>query len=384
MNLSQHPCREERTFPAVCGREVTEPSYRGGSGCVQEGSPMRILLTGAFGNIGKDVLTLLLRLGHRVKCFDIANERNRKIFSSFSRKPPEARRLELCWGDIRNEADVQQALRDVQAVIHLAAIIPPLSEKEPDSARAVNVGGTENLIRLAERLVPLPRFVFASSVSVYGPRMTDPPPRKAEDALNPTDHYSSHKVECERMLRQSPLPWTILRIAAVSVSDLNGGIDPILFEIPLDQRIEFVHAKDVARACVNSLSEDAVRKILLIGGGDGSKMLQRDFLKGILGATGMGMLPESAFLVPTTDSDWYYTDYMDTEEAQALLHYQVHTFEDYLEELRNKLGWRRTFARLLGRALRLYFSARSPYFRADWRRRLGLGEAKALGKSPSP
>jgi nucleoside-diphosphate-sugar epimerase len=191
--------------------------------------------------------------------------------------------------------------------------------------------------------------------------------------VNPTDHYSSHKVECERILQASRLPWTILRVAAVSVSDVNASMDPIIFEIPLEQRIEFVHSKDVARACVNSLCADATRKILLVGGGEGARLVQRDFLKGLLETSGLGMLPESAFLVPQKDADWFYTDYLDTREAQSLLHYQAYTFHDYLGELGKKLGWRRAAARLLGPALRLYFASKSPYFRAYWKRRLGLG-----------
>lgn len=340
---------------------------------------MRILLTGAFGNIGKQVLRRLLGSGYRVRCFDIETDRNRKIFESFSSHPWNARRLEISWGDIRNHEDVLKASENVQGIIHLAAIIPPSSEKNPETARAINVEGTRRLIRAAEALDPRPKFIFTSSVSVYGPRMSDPPPRTTDDPVNPTDHYSSHKVECEGMLRECGLPWTVLRVAAVSVSGTRGGMDPILFEIPLDQRIEFVHSRDVALACVNSLSEDVVHRVLHIGGGNGSQMLQRNFLRRILEATGLGMLPESAFLVPEKDSDWFYTDYMDTEEAQGLLHYQVYTFDDYIEELSRKLGTRRAVARFLGPALRLSFCSRSPHFRAHWKRRLGLGRAKAQG-----
>jgi nucleoside-diphosphate-sugar epimerase len=339
---------------------------------------MRILLTGSFGNIGKDVLRLLLHSGYRVRCFDIETERNRKVFESFSTHPWKARRIELSWGDIRNHADVLKAVEDIQAIIHLAAVIPPSSEKNPETAHAINVEGTRHLIRAAEALDPRPRFIFTSSVSVYGPRMSDPPPRTTDDPVRPTDNYSSHKVECEGMLRESMLPWTVLRVAAVSVADLNGSMDPILFEIPLDQRIEFVHSRDVARACVNSLSEDVVHRVLHVGGGIGSQMLQREFLRRILEATGVGMFPESAFFVPEKASDWFYTDYMDTQEAQALLHYQVYTFDDYLQELSRKLGARRAVVRFLGPALRLYFSTRSPYFRAYWKRRL-LGKGKDAG-----
>jgi nucleoside-diphosphate-sugar epimerase len=334
---------------------------------------MRILLTGSFGNIGKNVLKLLLKVGHEVRCFDVETEKNRKTYEDLSKNLRNARRIEAFWGDIRSPANVEEAVRNVQGIVHLAAVIPPLSEREPVAAHAINVEGTRNLIQSAEGIEPLPKFVFTSSVSVYGPRMKDPPPRRIEEPLNPTDHYSSHKVACEQMIRASRLPWTILRVAAVSVSDVNGRMDPILFEIPLDQRIEFVHSRDVARACVNSLSADAAGKILHIGGGKGSRMLQRVFLTRILETTGIGMLPESAFLVPKEDADWFYTDYMDTEEAQALLHFQAYTFDDYLEEIGKKLGGKKALARLLGPPIRLYVASQSPYFRAHWRSKLGLG-----------
>ena len=137
---------------------------------------MRILLTGSFGNIGRDVLRLLLGSGYRVRCFDIETDRNRKIFESFSSTPRNARRIEIFWGDIRNIERVLEATEDVQGIIHLAAVIPPTSEKKPETAHAINVEGTRNLIRAAEALDPRPKLIFTSSVSVYGPRMSDPPP----------------------------------------------------------------------------------------------------------------------------------------------------------------------------------------------------------------
>ena len=264
---------------------------------------MQVLLTGSFGNIGKRVLKLLLETGYQVRCFDLETDRNRKALEFFSRSPRTARMLEVSWGDIRDQANVLKATEDVQGIIHLAAVIPPSSEENPETAHAINVEGTRNLIRAAEELDPPPKFIFTSSVSVYGPRMSDPPPRTADDPVNPTDHYSSHKVACEGMLRESNLPWTVLRVAAVSVSDVNGSMDPIIFEIPLDQRIEFVHSRDVARACVNSLTEDVTHRVLHVGGGNGSQMLQREFLTRILDATGLGMFPDCAFLSPEKDSE---------------------------------------------------------------------------------
>jgi len=69
---------------------------------------MRILVTGSFGNIGRNVLELLLHTGYQVRCFDRETERNRGIAASFRKAPWNARRIKLLWGDIRNKADVQE------------------------------------------------------------------------------------------------------------------------------------------------------------------------------------------------------------------------------------------------------------------------------------
>lgn len=325
---------------------------------------MRVLLTGAFGNVGKNVLNLLLELGHTIRCFDVKNKKNEKTLASYVKEVWISRKLEVFWGDIRNREDIISSFNGIDAVIHLAAIIPPLSEKDLGLAKSVNVEGTRNIIEGIKMADTKPRFVFTSSISVYGPTMSLPPPRKVTDPLNPPDNYSAHKVECEKMLKESGLSWVILRVAAVSISDLFGSIDPIMYEVPLDQRIEFVHSKDVARACVNALTADVVGKVLHVGGGKESQMLQREFLKGIMGVAGVGMLPESAFKTPKEDSDWFYTDYLDTEEAQRLLHYQVLDFEDYCQELRAIIGGAGRFlAQVFSPPIRMALSFKSKYFK---------------------
>ncbi len=138
---------------------------------------MRILLTGAFGNVGLSALEELLARGHQVRCFDLKTSANVRLARHYARK------AEIFWGDLRSKDDVAAAVRDVDVVIHLAFILPRLSacgvelEKEPVLARQVNVGGTRNLIR-AMRAQPVPpRLIFSSSLHVYGMTQHLPPPR---------------------------------------------------------------------------------------------------------------------------------------------------------------------------------------------------------------
>jgi len=135
-----------------------------------------------------------------------------------------------------------------------------------------------------------------------------------------------------------------------------------LFDIPLEQRIEFVHTRDVGTAFANAVTADTSSKVLLIGGGTSSQMLQREFMERILNAMGLGMFPDSAFRVATKPEEWYYTDWLDTHHSQALLQYQTRTYDQYIEELKRTIGFKRHLARLFRGQARKRLLAQSPYY----------------------
>lgn len=319
---------------------------------------MFVLLTGAFGNIGESTLTALLAKNHKVRCFDLHTKQNEKVAKKLYRQGE----FETVWGDIRNSDTVRNIVEDVECIIHLAAIIPPQSEINPAFTKAVNIGGTLSLIETAEAQPVNPKFILASSISIFGPTMHLPPPRTAEDPVNPTDVYTTTKVECETALRSSTLLWTILRLTAVPALRIGGETESMLFDMPLDQRIEFVHTRDVGTAFANAVTADTRSKILLIGGGKSNQMLQREFIERILTAMGIGMFPDSAFRVATKPEEWFYTDWIDTDESQRLLHYQTRTYDQYLEELKHAIGFKRHLARLFRGQARKRLLAQSPYY----------------------
>ncbi len=118
---------------------------------------MKVLLTGALGNIGLSTLEALLDEGHDVVAFDLESRRARKLASRFDG------RVRVVWGDITDPESICAALDGVDAVVHLAAIIPPSTERAPDLARRVNVDATRSLIEQMEASPTANRLVFASS-----------------------------------------------------------------------------------------------------------------------------------------------------------------------------------------------------------------------------
>ncbi len=318
---------------------------------------MRVLLTGAFGNVGMSALAVLLAQGHRVRCFDLKNKTNQRLAARYKGQ------IELCWGDLRRPEDVARAVQDQDVVIHLAFIIPKLSatgkgtDDRPDWAKAINVGGTRNLIEAMRAQPRPPKLIFASSVHVFGPTQDMPPCRTADDPLRATDHYSRHKIECEEMVKASGLQWVIMRFGVAFPIAIR--LDPAMFDVPLNNRLEYVHTRDVGLALANAaVSSEVWGKVLLIAGGPNCRFTYRQVVQRILEAMGVGMLPEEAFGHTPFCIDW-----MDTTESQRLLQYQNRDFDDYIREMSAMLGVRRHLVRLLRPFVRWHLLLRSPYYR---------------------
>jgi len=333
---------------------------------------MRVLVTGAFGNIGTSTVRELLAQGHLVRCLDLKTKANLQAARRFGGL------AEVVWGDLRKPEDLAAAVESQDVVIHLAFIIPKLSatgvdsEKRPDWAREINVGGTRNLLE-AIKAQPRPaRILFASSMHIYGRTQHLLPPRRVSDPLVATEHYAQHKIECEEMLRSSGLEWCILRLAATL--PISMKMDAAMFDIPLENRMEYCHTRDVGLAFANAAgSRDVWGKVMHVGGGSRCQHYYREIAQGVLKGLGVGMLPEKAFATVPFATDW-----LDTEESQRLLQYQRHTLKDYVREMQRALGFRRHLARLFRPIVRAMLLSKSAALHPNRRPggRGGLATAK--------
>ncbi len=339
---------------------------------------MKVLLTGAFGNIGVSALTALLERGHHVRCFDLGLEANRRRAASFGD------RIEVQWGDLRDAVALREAVTGEEAVAHLGFLIPKLSvtgvesETSPDVAWEVNVGGTFNLLNAIRAQPQPPRLVFASSYHVYGLTQDKEPPRRADEPVAPVEHYARHKVACEELVKASGLPWSILRFSASLPLSLT--LDPFLFEIPLTNRMEYVHTRDVGVAVANAVGSNTVwGKTLLIGGGPACQLTYGEIVAGVMNALGIGMLPEEAFSRAPFATDW-----VDSDESERLLHYQRRTFADYLMDLRRQFGARRFLVRLFRPFVRHWLLRQSPYWRQRRERATARGAPRRPRMEPIP
>jgi UDP-glucose 4-epimerase len=317
---------------------------------------MKVLLTGGFGNIGHETIRHLLRKGHQVRCLDLDTRANRRAAREFRGE------VDTLWGDVTSRPDVEAAVKGQDAVVHLAFILDVMwSEFYPKETRKVNVGGTTNVIEaMKSGLSQGRKLVFISSVGVFGGTQHLPPPLKASDPVNPTTVYARHKIECEEMVKNSGLDWSILRLAfSPPIKPGNLDMAYALFAIPLDHRFDFVDPRDVGMAVANSLtSSEAAQKVLLIGGGSRNQMLYGEYVKVAMGF--LGRFPEAAF-APSGSSP--PIDWVDTTESQRLLNYQNFTLQDYVKAQRAALGSGRYLVPLVAPLVRRWLLQQSPYYR---------------------
>ena len=311
---------------------------------------MKVLITGAFGCIGTSLVEELLGRGHRVRTFDLPTIGHRRAARRW--RPAEA-----VWGDVRDAGTLHAAAQGQDVIVHLAGVLPPDSDSDPALAKEVNVAGTANVISAARAAGRRPRVVFTSSFHVYGPTTHLPPPRRVDDPVLAVDAYSAHKLECEEMLKRSGLDWVIIRLAYVP--HIAWRRPPaVLFEVPLDTRIETLHVRDAAVALANTLDcDDALGRILLVGGGPRCQVSYRDYIFKALWAMGIEPLPEAAF-----GRRPYPTDWLDTWESERLLRYQRHSFHDIILDIQRQIGARRHLAILLRPLPRYAILRMSPYW----------------------
>jgi dTDP-L-rhamnose 4-epimerase len=261
----------------------------------------RILITGGAGFIGSHLADELLRAGYAVRALDVLVE---QVHGDSQRPDYLDSEIELIPGDIRNPEVVRGALEGVDAVVHLAARVGVGQSmyEQAEYAGANTLGTTVLLDALQEH--PVRKLVVASSMSIYGEGAYEPVPatERTRDQLERREWeprgphgeeltpiatperkepvlasvYALTKFDQERLCllygASYDVPTVALRlfnvygprqalsnpytgVLAIFASRLLNDKPPVVFEDG-DQRRDFVHVADVARAFRLALEQD--------------------------------------------------------------------------------------------------------------------------------
>jgi dTDP-L-rhamnose 4-epimerase len=278
---------------------------------------MKALVTGGAGFVGSFLAEALHQQGHQVRVFDnlepqvhIAGPQNLRALMTPSGAFVDG--VELLWGDVRNRAQLEAAVKGVDVIVHLAAQLG-VGQSMYEIARYVdhNTAGTAVLLEvLAARRHSVRKLVVASSVSIYGEGAFDcstcgevhpgprsvaqmqagdwevkcprcnrsvlPKPTAESSRILPTSIYAVTKRDQEEMClcigRAYDIPTVALRffniygprqalhnpyagVAAIFSSRLINHRSPVVFEDGGQSR-DFIHVTDIVQAILLALKKD--------------------------------------------------------------------------------------------------------------------------------
>jgi nucleoside-diphosphate-sugar epimerase len=246
----------------------------------------RILVIGGGGYIGSALLPKLLDKGYHVRLLDLMLYGDEPIAGVIDHP-----RLEIVRADFRQVDRVTQAMRDVDAVIHLGAIVgDPACALDEDLTVDINLMATKMVAEVAKGM-GVNRFIFASTCSVYG---ASDEVLDERSALAPVSLYARSKIASEVVLSSmasSTFAPVILRFATiyglsgrtrfdlvVNLLTAKAVLDGEISIFGGDQWRPFLHVDDAALAILTTLEAplDAVRhQVFNVGSDDQNYTIQQ-------------------------------------------------------------------------------------------------------------
>lgn len=303
----------------------------------------KILLTGATGTMGAEAMQLLCS-SHSFDVVVLVPElkTEKKKIAKYAR----GKNVKIVFGDLRNYLDVQKAVKGVDMVLHVGALVSPKADYQPKMAWDVNYGGTKNIVDaiVASGAADQIKLVYIGSVAQIGNRTKPFHWGRVGDPLVPSsfDYYALSKIAAERYVIESGLKhWVSLRQTGIlhpGLLDVNNGIG---YHMPLNNHMEWVSARDSGRILLNiaskSLPEAFWKKVYNIGGGASCRLTAFEF---IIKAYGLLKVDIRKLESPA----WYATRnfhghwFLDSDRLNNILDFRRETVEDVMTEIKEKLS----------------------------------------------
>jgi UDP-glucose 4-epimerase len=174
----------------------------------------KILLTGATGRIGMNLISPLLADGYEVRAFILKNDRLREELVR--------RNCEIAEGDLQDEECIEKAVKGCDIVIHMGAVMIKPANMTEKTFWNINATGTFCMVRTAIR-EKVKRFIFASTDATYSPLNYQYLPIDEKHPQQSFSLYGVTKIVGENIVkgawRETGLPITITRYGSVSAGD---------------------------------------------------------------------------------------------------------------------------------------------------------------------
>lgn len=234
---------------------------------------MNILITGGAGYIGYSLINALAKQSTEIENIVIYDNLSKSNYAIFSGKQCNALNTRFIRADILDNRSLDNALRDIDTVVHLAARVDtPNTDADAHSFDQINNWGSAQLATAIEQVSSVSRVVFLSSTAIYGEVEA---PADESTAPRPSSVYGTSKLRAESHFERlaNKIPVCIIRSGNVygynPAVRYNSVINKMVFDAQFQSRIHiegsgeqtraFIHVDKIAAAIVGLITHDRSR-----------------------------------------------------------------------------------------------------------------------------
>ena len=305
---------------------------------------MKIAMTGTSGNMGREALkqTLELENVEWVRVLLSPKKKNDKLTKQLKKQYGD--RIQIVRGSVANENTCKELVQGTDYVIHMAAVIPPASDKSFKNSEACNYKGAVNMVNAVKALSKQPKYIHVSTVALYGNRDEHHPWGRVGDPLlvSPFDAYAMHKLKGEQYCLEAGLDcWAVLRQTAMLYPEMMAANikDGLMFHTAINAPLEWSTSRDSGRLVKHIFERDSKgevdgfwKKIYNIGAGFRGRETGYDTFN-----DGFKMIGGSAekFFKPNwlAKRNFHGVWFADGDELEELFHFQRDGVKEYWAEI---------------------------------------------------
>lgn len=300
----------------------------------------KILVTGAAGTIGRAVIKYLLSEGkYEITALDLKSRANSKKLRKYKK------RINVIFGDVTDSLVIEDILKEMDYVIHLAGVTPPLADLNDRLTYEIDFKGTENIVRVLNFYNPNCHLLYASSASVYGKQDKNEVSVSTKPNLGKNDIYGKYKLESEEIIKKKLTNYSIYRLPIVLCNPIN---DNYLYTYENNVKLEVTTDYDAAYMFVKAIDKiDKVnKKTFNVGGGKYSITTGRELNNELLKYFGYnGKYIKTKLFINKT---YYGYVFKDSDKLDELLNYRNDSIASYFLRIKRK-GKKYRIRKLIGK-----------------------------------
>lgn len=289
----------------------------------------KVLITGAAGTIGLNVIKYLLSEGkYEITAIDLKNRGNYKKLRKYRK------RINIIYGDITDSTILENIIKETNFVIHLAGVSLPIGNLNQKLTYELDYKGTENVVRNIDFYNPDCHLLYASSASIYGVQDKDEVTVNTKSNLDEKDYYSLAKLDAEDIIKSKLKNYSIYRLPVILTNIVKNNF---IYSYNPNSKLEVVTDTDAGYMFAKAIDKiDKVnKKTFNVGGGENCRTTGKKLNDQILKVFGITKkyFDNKLFI----DKRFYSYYFKDSDKLEELLSFRNDSISSYLMRIKRNV-----------------------------------------------